>query len=221
LPDPERLQAIIRSGPIDLELGLNDNQAARLVALAGLLARWGDRINLSGHRSEAEILERLIVDALALGSAIRQLMGRWPDRIVDLGSGAGIPGLPLAIAHPETMIELVEARERRHHFQRAACRELEIRNAVPRLGRIETLEPSLVPLVVAQAVGPIEAVALLAERWLLAGGWLIIPSGAEPPHFEPGSGWIQHGTRPYSVPGSGIRRSIWFGQRSVGDSESP
>lgn len=215
------LRAIIRSGPIDLDLELNDHQAGRLVALAGLLARWGDRINLSGHRGEFEILERLIVDALALGSAIRQLMGRWPDRIVDLGSGAGIPGLPLAITHPETTIELVEARERRHHFQRAACRELEIRNAVPRLGRIETLEPSLVPLVVAQAVGPIEGVALLAERWLLGGGWLVVPSGATPPNFEPGSGWIQHGTRPYLVPGTGAHRSIWFGQRSGGDVESP
>jgi 16S rRNA (guanine527-N7)-methyltransferase len=217
----QQFQVLLRTRLIALDLGLDDRQVARLVELAALLARWGKRINLSGHRSVGEILDRLIVDALGLGVVVQDLVGAWPSRMVDLGSGAGIPGLPLAIVHPETTVELVEARARRHHFQRAACREISILNAVPRLGRIEQLAPSRAPLVVAQAVGPIRDVTSLAVPWLAAGGWLVVPSGSLPPHFDPGPGWIDHGSRPYSSPGSIVARSIWFGQRSLEAAESP
>lgn len=221
MPELQQLQELLGVRLAGLDLRLDDRQIEQLVALAALISRWGTRINLSGHRGVGEILERLIVDALALGSAIQDLIGSMPARMVDLGSGAGIPGLPLAIAHPGTSVELVEARERRHHFQRAACRELAILNAVPRLGRIEQLEPSVAPLVVAQAVAPIREVTALAARWLAAGGWLVVPAGPQPPHLDPGPGWAEYGSRPYAIPGSGIARSIWFGRRSLEVGESP
>ena len=218
LADSPELQALLdRFAPAltGLRTALDPGQAARLVRLADLLSRWGSRINLSGHRTPAEIFERLILDALTVGELVGDVAGCWPDRVVDLGSGAGIPGLPLAIAHPGSQFELVESRERRHHFQRAACRELGISNAEPRLGRIEQLEPSVVSVVVAQAVGPIEEVATLAECWLAPGGWLFVPSGTSPPRFDPGEGWIQHGTRPYAAPGASVERTVWFGQRDA------
>jgi len=218
LADTPELQALLeRFAPALTGLGtaLDPGQTDRLVRLADLIARWGSRINLSGHRTAAEIFERLILDALTVGALIEDVVGRWPDRVVDLGSGAGIPGLPLAIAHPGSQFELVEARERRHHFQRAACRELGIANAAPRLGRIEQLEPSVVSVVIAQAVGPIGDVAALAERWIAPGGWLFVPSGVSAPRFDPGQGWIQHGTRPYAAPGASAERTVWFGQRDA------
>lgn len=193
--------------------GLDSEQAYRLVRLAELIAQWGSRINLSGHRTTGEIFERLILDALKVGEVIGSVIGTWPDRVVDLGSGAGIPGLPLAIVHPESQFELVEARARRHHFQRAACRELAVSNVDPRLGRIEEIEPSVVRVVIAQAVGPIEDVTALAARWIAPGGWLFIPSGVMASRFRPGPGWVRHEICPYPAPGSGVERAVWFGQR--------
>jgi len=199
-----------------LRLRLETSQLEALVDLALLVADWGARMNLSGHREPGEILDRLVVDALALRVGIGDLVGDWPRRMVDLGSGAGFPGLPLAIAEPGTTVELVEARERRHHFQRAACRKLRVANAIPRLGRIEALPPTPADLVVAQAVGPLERVVAIAEPWVAVGGWLVVPTGDEPPHHVPASDdWGPPELRRYGAPGHGGRHCIWAARREA------
>jgi len=199
---------------VDLEIALDPGRVDALVALAHLVAEWGTRINLTGHRDTAEIADRLIVDALALHAQVVAALGVRSARVVDLGSGAGFPGLPIAIADPDCQVELVEARERRHFFQRAVCRRLGVANAHPRLGRIEVLDPTPAPLVFAQAVGPIEAVVGLAARWVEADGWLIVPSGPTLPDLDPGSGWVQHGAVPYRAPGNDRALSFWFARRA-------
>ena len=85
--------------------------------------------------------------------------------MVDLGSGAGFPGLPIALLHPERTVTLVESRERRHHFQRAAVRELGIANAVLRLGRAEVLFPEPSSLVMAQAMASPQQVVAWMLPW--------------------------------------------------------
>jgi 16S rRNA (guanine527-N7)-methyltransferase len=107
----------------------------------------------------------------------------------------------------------VDSRERRHYFQRAACRQLGIANAHPRLGRIEVLAPEPADLVIAQALGPIAKVIQLVRPWVAAGGWLVVPSGPTPPRVRPGAGWGLDGARPYRVPGGGAPRSFWFARK--------
>lgn len=194
---------------------------ARLAGLAHLVSSWGSRLNLSGHREPADIFDALIVDALALLDAATLLTGASPGRVADLGSGAGFPGLPLAITRPEMKVELVESRRRRHHFQRAACRDLAITNARPRLGRIEDLEPSPADLVIAQAVGPMPVVAALAKPWVRPGGWLLIPSGAEPAQLDPGSDWSAHGAQRYRDAAVSRPRTVWYARRGDENSDSP
>lgn len=177
------------------------------------MASWGSRLNLSGHREATDIYDALVADALVLLANALDLMDRRPRRVVDLGSGAGFPGLPIAIAIPEAVVELVEARRRRHHFQRAACRQLSIENARPRLGRIEDLDPTRADLVVAQAVGPIADVITLATPWVEEGGWLVVPTGATPPDCDPGPGWVGRGLRRYRDNAVSGPRSFWYAQR--------
>ena len=98
-------------------------QIDQLLSLAELLESWGQRINLTGHQSQAEIVSRLVLEAVGLLTAAPAF-----ESLVDLGSGAGFPGLPVAILLPSVQVTLVDSRKRRHHFQKAAIRELGLEN---------------------------------------------------------------------------------------------
>jgi len=197
-------------------LGLELEEAAqrRLLALARHLIDWGATRNLTGHRDVVEVVKYRIVDALALNQAIESEVGRLESgEIVDLGSGAGFPGIPIAIARPDLSVLLVESRERRHHFQRAVRRELGLENLEPRLGRIETLTPSPADLVLAQAVAAPHQVLSWGIGWVRAGGFLVIPGGSEPPEpgLHPAVG--EQGSARYTLPGAAEKRSFWWGKR--------
>lgn len=191
-------------------LGLRLDAAAQrqLLDLAQLLGHWAQRFNLTSHRTPQAIIKRLVLDALALTEQL-------PDaqRVVDLGSGAGFPGLPLAVRRPSTRVVLVEARERRHHFQKTAIRKLGLSNVEARLGRIEELEPTRSGGVVAQALSqPTRAVAL-SLPWCEVGGWIAVPGAATPPEPDPIPGVARHEIRPYRVPCGGPGRTLWLGWR--------
>lgn len=155
------------------------------------------------------IIGRLVLDALALEGLLPPAA-----RIADLGSGAGFPGLPLAIVRPEAHFVLVEARERRHHFQRTAIRELGLENVDPRRGRIEQLEPASAEGVVAQAVAKPRGAVELAIPWCESGGWIAVPGSESPP--DPGElDQIRiANTFAYHVPCGGPSRSLWLGRRA-------
>jgi 16S rRNA (guanine527-N7)-methyltransferase len=168
--DPtDPLELLLREGVA--ALGLPEPLARALARLCRLLDAWNQRLNLTGHRGPEMIAERLVLDALALATVFPVA----PERLVDLGSGAGFPALPLALAHPDWSVTLVEAREKRHHFQRAAIRELGIANARPLLGRAEALPAEPHDLAIAQAVAPLDELLRWAPRWVRPEGCLVVP----------------------------------------------
>jgi 16S rRNA (guanine527-N7)-methyltransferase len=207
LSDP---RTILDAGLTELGLSLTPAQRDQLVELASLVERWNERINLSGHRTAGELMARLVLDALALSQQLPSPV----SSLVDLGSGAGFPGLPLAIARPEMRTLLVDSRERRHHFQRAALRALGTSNVRALRGRIEQIEPEPAQVVVAQAVSPPPAVLQAMVAWAEPGGLVVIPGSEQPP--DPGSHpqLIQTEIRRYPTPLGGPLRSLWIGKRS-------
>ena len=118
-----------------IEVAPSDSQIDELLALAALVERWGERINLTGHRGLEGILQGLVVESVALCGALPEV-----ESLVDLGSGAGFPGLPIAILRPECHVRLVDSRRRRHHFQREATRALGLDNVDLVLGRAEEVQ---------------------------------------------------------------------------------
>lgn len=118
-------------------LGAAPSQAtfATLLAYADLLVRHGATHNLVGTLERDRVLIELVADSLVgqakLGDA---------RSVVDVGSGAGIPGLPLAIAKPETAFLLLEPRRKRVDFLNAARRSLKLANVEVLEGRVETLQ---------------------------------------------------------------------------------
>lgn len=203
------LRALLDDALTELALQPPADVGDRLVRAALLLERWAARINLTGHRDARAILLRLVVDAAALSTKLPELAS-----LVDLGAGAGFPGIPLAILRPRCQVTLVDSRLRRFHFQRALVRELDLTNVEPRLGRAEQLDPRPAAAAIAQAVtSPVRAVRWLLP-WVETGGLVLIPGTDRSPRIPEMEGietgrWVE-----YRVPLGGPERRLWIGRRS-------
>jgi 16S rRNA (guanine(527)-N(7))-methyltransferase RsmG len=194
------------------ELSLDAELALPLARLCDLLAHWSARMNLTGHRTPVAIARRLVLDARALGAV---LPVATPASVADLGSGAGFPGLPLAILWPHCQVTLVEARERRHHFQRAAIRTLGLANVSPRRARIEEIDAEPHEVVVAQALAQADRALEWMLPWVAPGGWIVLPRSVGAPALEAPLCLEDARTHSYVVPLGGAARTVWIARRRL------
>ena len=140
-----------------------------------LLVQWNRVQRLTSYRWPADIAEKLFLDSL--------LFLRWvppgAGRLLDLGAGAGIPGLPLKIVKPEIALTLVEARRRRASFLTVVVRELALEGVSVLAGRAENLleaDPGLrasFDAVLTRAAAPLPSILPLAMAFLRPGGRFI------------------------------------------------
>jgi 16S rRNA (guanine527-N7)-methyltransferase len=115
-----------------LNLKLTDGQLSQLYSHYSLLLRWRDRVNLTAVREPAQIVERHFAESLFLASRLDN-----PVSVVDVGSGAGFPGIPLAVRSPRLPVTLIESSMKKVTFLKEASRELPNLNIV--WGRLEKL----------------------------------------------------------------------------------
>jgi 16S rRNA (guanine527-N7)-methyltransferase len=201
------LRSLLASGLTELRLPAD--RAAQLAELSELVSSWAERINLTAHRSPEAVAGRLVLDAIALGQVLPAIP---PASLVDLGSGAGFPGLPLAILWPSCQVTLVESRERKHYFQRTAIRALGLSNAQALRGRAEELDATPNTVVVAQAMAEPAQVITWMRRWAHPAGWLALAQSDPPAPFATPPGIRSAASRRYQVPLGGPSRSLWIGQ---------
>ncbi|MGI9310826.1 MAG: 16S rRNA (guanine(527)-N(7))-methyltransferase RsmG [bacterium] len=116
-------------------LALSDAQAQRMRAHLALLAKWNRKVNLTAVARE-DMVARHLLDCLAIAAFVR---GR---RLLDLGSGAGFPGIPLAIIAPHLEVTLIESRAKRAEFLRHAVDELALANVETVQQRAEAYRPA-------------------------------------------------------------------------------
>lgn len=202
-------RSVLVEGLAELSFDVSAAQLDSLLGLALLLDQWSKRINLTGHRDAPTIVRRLLLDAVALCEQLPEI-----DSLADIGSGAGFPGLPVAILRADCRVTLVESRERRHHFQRQVIRQLALRNVRAELGRAEALEPSPHRAAIAQAVArPAEALPLLLP-WVETGGLLLFPGSNPPPAIPSGEPGAEFETcLVYRVPLNGAERTLWVARK--------
>jgi 16S rRNA (guanine527-N7)-methyltransferase len=128
---------------------LSEPQSAALARFVDLLMRWNRVHNLTGLRELGDIVDRHLVESLALRPLLEG------ERIADVGTGAGLPGIPLAIAEPRRAFTLIESRAKRVHFLRHVTSELGLANVVVAHCRAEHLRPEHpFATVLARAVAP-------------------------------------------------------------------
>jgi 16S rRNA (guanine527-N7)-methyltransferase len=204
----QQARAVLVQGLAELGLEVATDRVEALLRLAELVEGWGRRINLSGHRTVEGVIRRLVLEAAALLREAPRF-----GSLVDLGSGAGFPGLPIAILRPSVRVTLVEARLRRHHFQRAATRELGLGSVQLLRGRAEELAPQTHAAVVAQAMARPEQALAWMLPWAEPGGLLLLP-GSESAPVVGGDGFNVTAVRRYRLPCGGPARTLWIGRRN-------
>jgi 16S rRNA (guanine527-N7)-methyltransferase len=160
-----------------VEHGLAPNDVSRetlaeLDRFAALLLRWNSTVNLVARTDEPFLWVRHIADSLQLAP----LMTPRPERAIDLGSGAGFPGLILALA-TGVLFDLIEADQRKAAFLREAAR---VTSAPVRIHpiRIEAAQLPPAPLITARAVAPLPKLLALAAPLLAPGGMCLFLKGA-------------------------------------------
>lgn len=132
-----------------------------------LVLAWNQRVNLTSITNDLDAAWLHYADSLA---ALPHLV---PGAIVDLGSGAGYPGVPLAIAAPERPVFLVEPRQKRTSFLDVSATRLNLKNVRTKVGRSEDTPPELFANVVTRATFSDEGDLKHCLRWLQPGGRLI------------------------------------------------
>ena len=125
---------------------------------------------------------------------------------VDLGSGAGFPGIPLAVLHPQSQITLVESRQKRAVFLRRVIAQAQITNAIVFHGRTEELSPASFEGVISRAYKPPTEYLKDAERLLTQKGFAVCLLGSDSSFLEP-TNWTIEEENLYPV-GAEYRKRI-------------
>lgn len=178
----DRLAKALSDGAGELCVALEPAQIEQLVGYADLLWRWGAVFNLSGVRDAADVVIRHLLDSLsAVGPIARWSAGR-PLRILDVGSGAGLPGLVIAIARPDWRVTTIDASAKKAAFVRQAAGELNLGNVVVLHGRVEALaRPQMAfNLIISRAFSSLSDLVGLTARQLAPDGVWVAMKGRQP-----------------------------------------
>lgn len=195
---------ILPAGVADaLERGLAAMQldaalAPPLLTYLTLLDRWNRTYNLTAIRDPLEMVTRHLLDSLAMQPFLEQ------GTLADLGTGPGLPGIPLAIARPRLQVTLVESNGKKARFMREAVRQLGLTNARVAESRAEALaEPGAYDNVTARAMDTLAGIIAVGGHLLRPGGKLLAMKGVYP-HDEIAqlpAGWQVEQVLPLQVPG--------------------
>lgn len=190
---PERLAA----GLAALGLELSAAAQAKLVAYLGLLAKWNRTYNLTAVRDEQAMVGQHLFDSLAV------LPHLPAGRLADVGSGAGLPGVPIAIAEPQRPVALIESNQKKAAFQREAKMALGLANLEVVERRVEAFRPPApFAVVISRAFADLGDFVQLSGHLLAPGGLLAAMKGLHP-HEEIArlpEGWSVQATPELRVP---------------------
>jgi 16S rRNA (guanine527-N7)-methyltransferase len=165
-------------------ISLSAGQLAQFARYLDLLSEWSQRMNLVGDADPAVVVQRHFLESIAFGAALREREILRPGaRVLEVGAGAGFPGLVLKIAWPSIELTLIEATAKKAAFLFAAVEALGLAGTGVLAGRAEELahDPELrgaFDLVVARAVAPLPALLELTLPFARVGGRVAAPKGS-------------------------------------------
>jgi 16S rRNA (guanine527-N7)-methyltransferase len=170
-----RLRARLDGGLADLGLDVSDEGRKRLLAFVALLARWNRAYNLTAVRDPLRMVPRHLLDSLSISPFLRG------SPILDLGSGAGLPGIPLAILHPGRRFVLLDSNGKKTRFLRQAVLELALDQVEIVQARMESYRPQeKFATIVSRAVTSLAELWAAAEPLLERRGRLLVMKGRFP-----------------------------------------
>lgn len=194
----EILRAPLIAALAEMSLVASSDQIERWLDYLRLLGQWNQRFNLTAIRQPQAMLTRHLLDSLSMAA-------HWVEsELADIGSGAGFPGIPLAILQPQRSVILLESNGKKASFLREVQRCLELQNVTVEQQRAEAYRPDQpITLATARAVAPLRELGRCCRPWLAAGGRLLAMKGpgyaAELKQLP--KGFDLHSVQPLQVPG--------------------
>lgn len=174
-PDEAELRARLDQGLAHLGLDPDPAERERLLALVALLAHWSRAYNLTAVREPIEMVARHLLDSLVVSAYLHG------NSVLDLGTGAGLPGLPLAITQPGRAFVLLDSSGKKTRFVRQAVAQLALTNVEVVQARFESYRPGRkFATILSRAVAALAVLAEAAEPLLEPSGRLLVMKGRRP-----------------------------------------
>lgn len=206
-PDPalrETLDAGLR------QFGLDTTLSAPLLQYLALLDRWNRTYNLTAIRDPAQMIGKHLLDSLAMHPCVADLAADG-GTLADLGTGPGLPGIPLALAYPGLRVSLVESNGKKSRFLREAVRTLSLANATVVESRIEAFDaPGQFDAITARALATLPLILQLGGHLLKPDGRLLAMKGVRPDDEIAAlpEGWRLDSAQALRVPGLEAERHL-------------
>lgn len=202
---------ILEKGLIELGIPLDPDRQRLLLQYLVLLDKWNKVYNLTAIRDMTRMVEAHLLDSL---SAVPLLAGKT---ILDVGSGAGLPGIPMAVAKPAWKVTLLDSNHKKAAFMKQAVAELALKNVDVVCERVETWSaPDKYEVIVSRAFSDLAEFVSLVGRLLAPGGVIAAMKGLFP--FEElerlPAGFRAKEVRALRVPGLGAERHVVLIERA-------
>ncbi|MBS3965034.1 MAG: 16S rRNA (guanine(527)-N(7))-methyltransferase RsmG [Methylomonas sp.] len=192
----------LTTGLSELSLPLSESQIDALLQFVQLLAKWNKAYNLTAVREPLAMVNLHILDSLAVLPHLK------PSRIADIGTGAGLPGIPLAICRPDCRFTLVDANAKKTRFVQQAVLELKLGNVEVVHARVEQLPAgegfdSILTRAFASLPSMVDS-----TRHLLADNGVLLAMKGQTPHDELAAMAADYQLIPLTVPGVDAERCL-------------
>jgi len=179
------IEILINRAREDIMLEMTEVQAEQFIAYGCLLLNWNNKINLTAIVKPKEIIVKHFLDSLIFVKYLRRLYPDPETSLIDIGTGAGFPGIPIKIMQPETKVLLLDSLAKRLDFLNTVVRELELKkidtyhSRAEDLGRDNKFRETF-DIAVVRAVAELPVLVEYAAPFLRTGGRLIAAKGIEP-----------------------------------------
>lgn len=159
------LKTHLQNGLQHMGIALAVPQQLQLLAFVELLKKWNSTYNLTALRDEQAVISHHILDSLTLLPYVEQARG-----LIDVGSGGGMPGIPIAIARPDLPVALLDANSKKTSFLQQAVIELGLNNVQVITGRVEAMVGEQFDVVTSRAFAELGDFVSITKQLMAKGG---------------------------------------------------
>ncbi len=177
---PLEQRELLKQGAQALGLLMSDAQCDSLLAYQALLIKWNQVYNLTAVRKPAEMLTHHLLDSLAVLSPLMRHLGDRPARVLDVGSGGGLPGVVLAIMLPSLDVTCVDTVGKKASFIRQVAAELKLPNLSAAHARVEDLRLKPFDVITSRAFASLADFTRLTRHLLADQGVWMAMKGKDP-----------------------------------------
>lgn len=186
---------ILQQGLQSLEVSSTPEQIDTLLKFILLIEKWNKTYNLTAVRNKEDMARLHILDSLSI------LPFMHGNKVADIGTGAGLPGIPLAIFLPEVEFILVDSNSKKTRFVQQAILELKLKNVSVQHARVENFQPSILfSTVTMRAFANLQDIIALTKHLIAPSGILLAMKGQQPATEETNTLTTPHSIIQLSIP---------------------